>query len=344
MNFLFGILNVTLFLFALIFYVARNRTQKLFRQYDTFRTEFETNHTSINLGFNHYQLLVEGTHWHYVDEGPRDGPVVLFIHGFPECWYVWRYILPAIDPRYRLIAIDLKGFGRSTTTNTDYNWHSVGKQIHALMKQLDIDRYFVVSHDWGTLIGSVLVHDHQSHILGYIRMQVELNVNHDYDYLGDFGQFIIRPQFFFFQFPWLMELIMADRKTFLMNVYQGRMTTNFQEEDQLYLTYEYSRSNLVKDTMRYMHYTNWDFTTAMDKICYHSFNFPVLQLQADQDHTQPNKLFENVNRDCKNIQLEWIKGAGHFDMFDDPDAISLALNGFLNRYYPGKRYLDEEIL
>lgn len=244
-------------------------------------------------------------------------------------------MLPQIDARYRLIAIDLKGFGRSTTTNSDYDWHAVADQIQALMTTLQIEKYFLVSHDWGTLIGSVLAHDYQSHLLGFVRMQVELTVTHRYDtLLGKFNQFIARPQFLIFQSQWLMEVVMADRAKFLTKTYQERMTTPFKARDRDFLTYEYSRSDLVASVLPYVHYSNWDFETAMDRICRNDFPFPVLQLQANQDHTQPNSWFDHVPSECRRVQLQWIEGAGHFDMFDQPEAIVEAINSFLARHYP----------
>eukprot|EP01040_Poterioochromonas_malhamensis_P007132 gene7132-7703_t len=328
--------SIVIVLIAIIVYFkVKTSVNTAHDSYEKVREELRKSHDEIDTKFHHKDLLIDQTNWHYVDEGNESGPVVLFIHGFPESWYVWRYILPMIDKRYRLIAIDLKGFGRSNTSSADYEWHSIGREINGFMKSLNIDKYFVVSHDWGTLLGSVLVHDHQPHILGYIRMQVELSNKHPYEKtFGKYIQFLRRPQFFLFQFPWLMELIMADRRKFLINTYQQRMTTKFQQADIDYLTYEYLRKDLVNVIFPYVHHSNWDFPTAMDKICYNKFSFPVLQLQANQDHTQPNEWFDHVPKDCKNVKLEWIAGASHFDMFDDPKAIAQSINRFLMKYFP----------
>ncbi len=69
--------------------------------------------------------MVNCIKWHYVDEGVRDGEVVLFIHGLPEGWYSWSKVLPLVDHNYHLIAIDMKCYGRSDLQDTDYNWHTV---------------------------------------------------------------------------------------------------------------------------------------------------------------------------------------------------------------------------
>ncbi len=57
--------------------------------------------------------------------------------------------MPLIDPQYRVIAIDIKGYGRSDKADKDFNWHTVGRQTVALMDYLKINKFFVAGHDWG---------------------------------------------------------------------------------------------------------------------------------------------------------------------------------------------------
>ena len=56
---------------------------------------------------------VNGIRIHCVEAG--EGPLVLLVHGFPESWYSWRHQLPALaDAGYRAVAIDVRGYGRSS--------------------------------------------------------------------------------------------------------------------------------------------------------------------------------------------------------------------------------------
>jgi pimeloyl-ACP methyl ester carboxylesterase len=52
---------------------------------------------------------------HYVDVGPRDGTPLVLVHGWPDLWFGWRYQIGPLSKRYRVIAPDLRGFGRSST-------------------------------------------------------------------------------------------------------------------------------------------------------------------------------------------------------------------------------------
>lgn len=67
------------------------------------------------------------------------------------------------------------GYKRSEKSGDDLTWATVARGIKDFMvRGLQADKFYVFSHDWGTLIGSVMVPNYQLHILGYMRMQVDL--------------------------------------------------------------------------------------------------------------------------------------------------------------------------
>ena len=64
--------------------------------------------------FDPNYVEIQGYRVHYIDEGPRDGEVVLMLHGEPTWAYLYRKMIPIfVDAGYRAIAPDLIGFGRS---------------------------------------------------------------------------------------------------------------------------------------------------------------------------------------------------------------------------------------
>lgn len=93
---------------------------------------------------------------HFVDEGPRDGPVVLCMHGQPSWSYLYRKMIPLFVARgYRTIAPDLVGFGRSDkpSERSDYTYARHVGWITALISALDLNEITLVCQDWGGLIG-----------------------------------------------------------------------------------------------------------------------------------------------------------------------------------------------
>src|SRR5882757_7413967 len=62
----------------------------------------------------HRIVTVEGLDLHLAEAGPADGPTVLLLHGFPECWYSWRHQLAALgEEGFHVVAPDQRGYGRS---------------------------------------------------------------------------------------------------------------------------------------------------------------------------------------------------------------------------------------
>lgn len=93
---------------------------------------------------------------HYVDEGPRDAPVVLMLHGEPTWCYLYRKMIPVVvQAGYRVIAPDLIGFGRSDkpARQSDYSHPSHVRWVGALLNQLGLRDMLLVCQDWGGLIG-----------------------------------------------------------------------------------------------------------------------------------------------------------------------------------------------
>jgi haloalkane dehalogenase len=98
---------------------------------------------------------------HYVDEGPRDAPPVLLLHGEPSWSYLYRHMIPPLAAAgHRVIAPDLVGFGRSDkpASQDDFTYaRLVGWMSQALFDRLDLTDITLFCQDWGGLIGLRLV-------------------------------------------------------------------------------------------------------------------------------------------------------------------------------------------
>jgi len=103
----------------------------------------------------HY-VDIDSMRMHYVDEGPRDGEVVLLLHGEPSWSYLYRHMIPPLrDAGLRVIAPDLIGFGKSDkpTRKTDYSYAGHVGWMTAFIEALDLSGINLFCQDWGSLIG-----------------------------------------------------------------------------------------------------------------------------------------------------------------------------------------------
>jgi pimeloyl-ACP methyl ester carboxylesterase len=101
-------------------------------------------------GVEHSFVLAGDVRLHVASAGPADGPVVVLLHGWPEHWWLWREVIPALaaDGR-RVIAPDLRGFGWSEITPRGYEKEQFATDILALLDTLGVSACDVVGHDWG---------------------------------------------------------------------------------------------------------------------------------------------------------------------------------------------------
>jgi haloalkane dehalogenase len=97
---------------------------------------------------------------HYVDEGPRDGRIVLCMHGEPSWSYLYRHMIPVfVAAGYRCIAPDLIGFGKSDkpAARQDYTYARHVGWMSQWLRALDLRDVTLFCQDWGGLIGLRLV-------------------------------------------------------------------------------------------------------------------------------------------------------------------------------------------
>jgi haloalkane dehalogenase len=115
----------------------------------------------------HYENVGENVgadlRMHYVDEGPRNGPVVLLLHGEPSWSYLYRKMIPPlVAAGFRTVAPDLIGFGKSDkpAAQSDYTYALHVAWIVELIERLALRDILLFCQDWGSLIGLRVAAEH----------------------------------------------------------------------------------------------------------------------------------------------------------------------------------------
>lgn len=102
-------------------------------------------------GFSEHKTRVAGIGLHYVIGG--HGPTLVLIHGYPQTWYEWHGIMPALAEHYTVIAPDLPGAGQSDAPPSGYDKKTMAGDLHALLASLGKDGDVrIVGHDIGTMV------------------------------------------------------------------------------------------------------------------------------------------------------------------------------------------------
>ncbi|MFG2376907.1 alpha/beta fold hydrolase [Streptomyces sp. NPDC048504] len=104
------------------------------------------------------RMEVNGLRLHAVTGG--NGPALLLIGGWPQTWYAWREVMPALARRHTVEAVDPRGTGLSDKPDDGYDASTLAAGLAALMAALGDDQFDVAGHDIGTWTGYALAADH----------------------------------------------------------------------------------------------------------------------------------------------------------------------------------------
>ncbi|WP_410585893.1 alpha/beta fold hydrolase [Amycolatopsis sp. lyj-23] len=112
--------------------------------------------------FTSRMVTLNGLRLHAVTGG--DGPPLLLVGGWPQTWYAWREVLPALARRHTVVAVDPRGAGLSDRPEDGYDAGTLAADLVALMAALGHDRFDVVGHDVGMWTGYALAADHPERV------------------------------------------------------------------------------------------------------------------------------------------------------------------------------------
>jgi pimeloyl-ACP methyl ester carboxylesterase len=92
------------------------------------------------------------------------GPPLLLVHGWPENWYTWRLLMPALARDFEVVAVDQRGVGLTDKPQDGYDTGTLAGDLAAMMDELGHRRFAVVGHDTGFAIGYALAADHADRV------------------------------------------------------------------------------------------------------------------------------------------------------------------------------------
>jgi pimeloyl-ACP methyl ester carboxylesterase len=113
---------------------------------------------------SHHYADVGDVMLHYVTAG--SGPPAVLLHGWPQTWWEWRHVIPALAPHYTVIAPDMRGLGDSSRPLVGYDKKTVASDIWRLVHdELGHDGFFLVGHDWGGPVAYALAAAHPQAVI-----------------------------------------------------------------------------------------------------------------------------------------------------------------------------------
>ncbi|MFI7700166.1 alpha/beta fold hydrolase [Nonomuraea sp. NPDC049480] len=105
-----------------------------------------------------------GVMLHHSDEGPRDAPVLLFVHGWGGHGQAWVPVTAALPPRFRVLTPDLRGHGSSSAPASGYRPAELAADLVALMDRLGVETAVPVGHSMGAQIATAMAVEHPGRV------------------------------------------------------------------------------------------------------------------------------------------------------------------------------------
>jgi pimeloyl-ACP methyl ester carboxylesterase len=278
----------------------------------------------------HRHLEVQSIRLHIVEDGPADGPAILFLHGFPEFWYGWHRQLPFFaEAGYRVIAPDQRGYNLSDKPGgiDAYKIDTLAGDAVGLLDALNIEQAFLVGHDWG---GFVAWWAAASAPERFPRVAI-LNVPHPLV----MRRFLKKDKkqrrrswyMFFFQLPWLPEFWYR-RRNFLIGERSIRGTARrgtFTDDDMTAYREAWQQPGALKAMIHWYRASMRRRPASQGAM---RIPQPTLLLWGLRDRFLSRRMIAPSLEFCDDGQLQEIPRATHWVHHEEPDEINRALADF----------------
>ncbi|MEQ8789289.1 MAG: alpha/beta hydrolase [Pirellulaceae bacterium] len=279
----------------------------------------------------HCQIETNGVRLHAVVAGPEGGPVVIFLHGFPEFWYSWRrQIEHFARAGYRVIVPDQRGYNLSDKPSdiADYSIKQLAGDVAGVIDTVKWQQVSVVGHDWGGAVAFWLAR-HRPERVGRL---VVINAPHfavlPAEFRRNFKQLWRSRYMFFMQAPWLPET-MYKQANYARLVKALRRTSRpgtFSDDD----IQQYRQAWAQPDALRSM--VNW-----YRALLRHRPKLPddvdvrvaTLLLWGEQDRFLGKELAEASIAHCPHGRLVTFDDATHWLHLEEPQRVNALIEEFL---------------
>ncbi|XP_011405812.1 PREDICTED: epoxide hydrolase 4-like [Amphimedon queenslandica] len=286
----------------------------------------------------HEYITANGIKFHCVSKGDPSKPLMLFVHGFPEFWFSWQYQLKEFCNDYRVVAIDMRGYGETDKPAgvRNYTIEILKEDIVQLIKVLSPDRKCIlVAHDWGGVVSWRVVQNHPELFHKFIVMNCPHAKVYRRAITKGWKQTLKSWYIFFFQCPWIPEMLLAinDYAAF-DDMFKKGLFLNKDFSDDMVEAFKYTfspRRNLTPP----INYYRCMFMSSNRKHSYSSqkIETPTLLIWGERDLALDMSLSDKkeYNDICTDITIKRIPGCSHFVQQDCPHLTNQHMREFLEQ-------------
>jgi len=281
-------------------------------------------------GWHHEDVLAGGVRLHVVRAGR--GPGVVLLHGFPECWYSWRYQIGALaDAGFSVIAPDMRGFNTSEKPHgvRAYEIETLVADVVALVDRTCEGRAFLVGHDWGGIVAWYAAMRHPERFAKL----VILNAPHPAAFARDFWttrQWIHSLYAFLFQVPRLPEALIRARDWRALDEVFRREVYNpdaFAHGEFTHYKEAMGQPGALTSALHYYR-AALRRSRRVGVSDVRPIEVPTLLLWGERDPHLRTSLAVGLERWVKDLTVKRVPEAGHWLQLDEPEMVAREMIGF----------------
>lgn len=263
---------------------------------------------------------------HYLAAG--EGEPVVLLHGIPQSSHEWRYVMPQLAERYRVIAPDLRGLGDSSRPPGGYDKKTIARDIWSLVHDhLGIRRFHLVGHDWGGPVAFSLAAQHPEAVRSLAILDVVIPGDG-----ADFSQGGRRWHHAFFRTLDLPEALCHGREElvigWLFDNY-GYRPNCIAPEDQREYFRTYTRFGGFRAMLEYYRALPVDAADNQAMLARNGkLRMPVLALGGDKSFGRGLECLQSLQRVAERVEGGVIEECGHWLAEEQPAVLAERLLDF----------------
>jgi pimeloyl-ACP methyl ester carboxylesterase len=282
----------------------------------------------------HRYVVANGIRFHVAECG--SGPqLALCLHGFPECWYSWRYQLPALaQAGYRAWAPDLRGYGESDRPLrvSDYAIETLLADVEGLIQAAGSKKALLIGHDWGALIAWYFAMRRPEALRGL----VILNVPHPGAMeRALWGKQLLRSWYaLFFQLPWLPErLLAAANYRAIRHAFVGMAVDKSRFPDEVLQVYrdQAARPGALTAMLNYYRaLIRGGGAERQRRLGYPRIETPTLMIWGERDTALGKETTYGTDRFVSHLTLHYLPNVSHWVQQEAPETVNRLLLEWLS--------------
>ncbi len=284
-------------------------------------------------GVSHRWVRARGVEFHVAEAGTGDD-VVLCLHGWPQHWYEWRHLMPALAGRHRVLALDLRGFGWSGAPRDGYEKEEMASDVLAVLERLGLERVKLVGHDWGGWIGFLLCLRRPQAFERFLALNIVppwINVRNAVPHLWRFWyqQAILAPG---------LGYLLHRRGEFVRKVLVGGSVGKqaWTEEVLAAFADNLAEPDRARAAVQMYRVFNWRELMPILRGRYAEAHLevPTLMVFGEDDLALRPQMLAGYRRHAAEMRVELVPGCGHFIADERPELVAARALSFFGQAEP----------